>query len=232
MQYFRGATAAEFIAVRVDAGEELLEALGQAVTETQVAAGAVLSGVGSLEHFNLEVPANLLWPPTAYAVEKQGPGQIISAQGHVVSGAVELFLSVARRNEVFAGKVLPGTRVLHTVEFTLLRAGNSRWTCVPHPQTGVPLLQAAGPPPAGPVTLMGRPVDPAAIALVPAALLRKHGCLPVARSGDTLVVAMADPSNPFAVDELREATRLRIQTVAVPANELMPALHQALSGRG
>jgi predicted DNA-binding protein with PD1-like motif len=232
MQYFRGATAVEYIAVRVDAGEELLEAVTRAVSELQLAAGAILTGTGTLAHIHLEVPANLMWPPTVYAVEKQGPAEIISAQGHITTSGAELNLTVARRNEVHAGKVMAGTKVLHSAEFTLLRAGNTRWTRTAHPQTGVPLLQAVAAAPPVQVTLMGRPIDPNAIALVPPALLRKHACLPVAKTADTLVVAMADPNNPFAIDDLRAATGLRIQTVAVPAKDLGPALQQALGGGG
>ncbi|MFN3649038.1 MAG: PCC domain-containing protein [Armatimonadota bacterium] len=230
MQYFRGATAHEIVAVRLDAGEDLLESLSRVVSELRLTAGAVLSGTGTLEQIRLETPANLLWPPTVYAVERQGPGQIVSAQGHVANGEVELFLSVSKRGEVFGGKAMPGNRVLHSVELVLLRAGSTRWTHTAHPETGLPLLQAVSPTAAPEITLMGRPVDPNAIALVPLSLLRKHACLPVARSADTLVVAMTDPSNPFAIEELREATGLRIQTVAVSAQELMPALQRVLSG--
>lgn len=233
MQYFRGATLAELIAIRLDHDEEVVPRLQEVIQETQTVSGAILTGVGLLDHFHLEVAANLNWPPTAYAIEKQGPGNIISAQGHVVNGVLSLAMCVSRRNEVHSGLVLPATRVLHYAEFTLLRAGNTRWTHVPNAQTGVPLLQAASAPQTSgaPVQLMGRPVDPAAIALVPPALLRKHTALPVARTADTLVVAMVDPNNPFAVDDLRAATGLRIQTVAVPARELLAALHQALQGR-
>ena len=228
MQVFRGATAAELIAVRLDAGEDVLPALQQVVRDLNLAAGAILSGTGTLEHLHLEVPANMLWPTTVYAIEKQGPGQVVSAQGHIVNGQPELFVTVARRAEVHAGQVMQGTRVLHTLELTLLRAGNQRWTRVGHPQTGVPLLQASGQAPAQPILLLGRPVDPAAVALIPRPLIQKHQCLPVARSGDTLVVAMADVHNLFALDELRQASGLRIQPVAVSQAELMPAVQQAL----
>jgi hypothetical protein len=170
-----------------------------------------------------------------YAQEKNGPGQIVSVQGNIANGYPELYMTVARRNEVFAGKAMPGTKVLHYAEFTILRAGNTRWTRAANPQTGVPQFQAtsaaAAGAPAPAVTMMGRPVDPAAIALVPPALIKKHMCLPVARTGDTLVLAMTDPSNPFAIDEVREATGMRIQTVAVPAQELYPAIQQVLTAR-
>jgi type IV pilus assembly protein PilB len=76
---------------------------------------------------------------------------------------------------------------------------------------------------------MGRPVDVAAIALVPAALIRKHRALPVARTADTLVVAMPDPNDPFAIDDFRAATGLRVQPVAVPPAELMRAIEQLVA---
>ena len=232
MQYFRGATAVEVIAVRVDAGEDLLETINRVISETQVAAGAIISGCGSLEHIHLEVSANINWPPAVYAIEKQGPADIISAGGHIANGYPELYLTVTKRNEVMAGKVMQGTKVLHYAELSLLRAGNTRWTRIGHPQTGAPLLQAqsAGQAPQSQVTMMGRPIDMTAVSLVPKELLRRHGVLTVAKSGDTLVVAMTDPSNPFAIDDLRAATGLRIQAVAVPGQELMPALQQVLGG--
>jgi predicted DNA-binding protein with PD1-like motif len=228
MQFFRGSTANEVILFRVDAGEDVLEALQGAVAELGIESGAILTAVGVLERIHLEVPANLLWPPAVYAVEKQGPGQIIAGQGHLVRGQVELFLTVGRRNEVHAGKAMPGTLALHTVEVSLLRTAGPRWTRAPHPEFGYPVFQFAKAEAAPGVTLLGRPVDPAAISLVPSALLQRHGCLPVARSGDTLVVAMTDPNNPFAIDDLRQATGMRIQTVAVDARELVPALRQVL----
>jgi predicted DNA-binding protein with PD1-like motif len=232
MQLFRGATAAEVLAVRLDAGEEVLDSLARLISDAGIAAGTIVSGTGTLEHVALEVPATLTWPSATYAVEKQGAIQIISAQGHITSVGVELLVSVTKRNESFSGRVMNGSRVLHTAEFIVLRAGNTRWTRVPHPDTGVPLLQAVtAVPVSAPITLMGRPVDPAAVALVPVGLLKKHMCLPVAKTGDTLVVAMADPTNPFALDDLREATGLRVQAVGVPQRELMGALQQVLAGR-
>jgi predicted DNA-binding protein with PD1-like motif len=230
MQLFRGGTAVEVLAVRLDAGEEVCASLAQVVGDLDLAAGVVLTGCGSLEHIHLEVPVTQTWPSAVIDVDKQGPGQILTAQGHVASGGLELYLTVARRNETFAGKAMPGTRVLHTVELSILRVGNTRWARVGHPETGIPQLQAVTASPPVSVTLMGRPVDPNAVAAVPQALMRKHVCLPVAKSPDTLVVAMTDPSNPFAIEELREATGLRIQTVAVPAHELLPALQKVVSG--
>jgi type IV pilus assembly protein PilB len=67
--------------------------------------------------------------------------------------------------------------------------------------------------------------------LVPKQVLQKHRCLPVIKNDRTLIVAMLDPNDPFAIDDLRAATGLQIQAVAVPVQELMPVLQQVLQAR-
>ena len=48
------------------------------------------------------------------------------------------------------------------------------------------------------------------IALVPAELAKRHQLVPVSRTGATLIVAMADPSNIYAIDDLKFRTGLNI----------------------
>src|SRR5580692_2885356 len=45
-------------------------------------------------------------------------------------------------------------------------------------------------------------IDPVVLKLVPREICEKHQVIPIRRQGPTLVVAMADPSNIFAIDEL------------------------------
>jgi predicted DNA-binding protein with PD1-like motif len=228
MHTFRGATAVEIIAVRLDAGDDVRHCLMQVVQQLQLAAGAVIAGAGTLRHIVLEAPAAESFPAPAYVTEKNGPGQIVAAQGIIGTDGVQISLTIARRNELYCGIAMEGTVVLHSAEFVLLRAGGTRWSFVPGAGTGIPTLQAVLPPGAAAITLMGRPVDVQAVALVPAALIRKHRALPVAKTADTLVVAMPDPNDPFAIDDFRAATGLRIQPVAVPPAELLRAIEQVL----
>ena len=74
-------------------------------------------------------------------------------------------------------------------------------------------------------------MDPRAISLVPKRLMQQHQCVPVGKTQDTLVVAMVDANNPFAIDDLRAATGLRIQAVQVPAQELHPVLSTILGSQ-
>jgi hypothetical protein len=43
---------------------------------------------------------------------------------------------------------------------------------------------------------------------------------------------MTDPNNPFAIDDLRASSKLRVQAVHVPAKDLLPVLQQVLALRG
>ena len=53
------------------------------------------------------------------------------------------------------------------------------------------------------VDLSEEPVDPAAVAAIPEYILDRYTCLPLAFDDDKLVVALADPANVLAIDDLR-----------------------------
>src|SRR6056297_212130 len=56
-------------------------------------------------------------------------------------------------------------------------------------------------------------VDPAVIKLVPAAVAQKYQLIPINRAGATLIVAMSDPSNIFAIDDIKFMTGYNVEVV-------------------
>ena len=56
-------------------------------------------------------------------------------------------------------------------------------------------------------------VDQDVIDLIPKDVALKHQCLPINRAGASLIVAMADPSNIFAIDDLKFLTGFNIEVV-------------------
>jgi type IV pilus assembly protein PilB len=56
-------------------------------------------------------------------------------------------------------------------------------------------------------------IDPEVIKNVPEDVCRKHMVIPVDRQGSSLIVAMSDPSNIFAIDELKFITNLSLEVV-------------------
>jgi type IV pilus assembly protein PilB len=68
-------------------------------------------------------------------------------------------------------------------------------------------------------------ISPEVLQLIPAELAKRHQLLPVNRAGATLIVAMSDPSNIYAIDDLKFRTGLNIEVVV--ASEV--AVEQAIS---
>jgi type IV pilus assembly protein PilB len=68
------------------------------------------------------------------------------------------------------------------------------------------------------------PVDRMAVALVPAALCRRHTVLPIRVNNGTLVLATADPGNVVAVDDVRTMSRMSVTPVVATYDNLLRAI--------
>ena len=67
-------------------------------------------------------------------------------------------------------------------------------------------------------------VDAAAVALVPQETSERYSVLPLSRVGATLTLAMVDPTNVFAVDDIKFMTGLSVEPVVVSETALNAAL--------
>ncbi|MBM3500480.1 MAG: type II/IV secretion system protein [Armatimonadetes bacterium] len=72
-------------------------------------------------------------------------------------------------------------------------------------------------------------VDPEAIREVPRTLAEEYCFLPLQVSEGRILLAMADPDNVFAIDEVRKRTGRRVEAVQVPEQELIHAIDQYYS---
>ena len=73
-------------------------------------------------------------------------------------------------------------------------------------------------------------VDAAAFELLPLEYVRKHLVLPLRFEGKVLVVAMADPTNVFLLDEVRRKTRREAKVVVATAADINKTIEQIASG--
>src|SRR4051812_12517094 len=67
-------------------------------------------------------------------------------------------------------------------------------------------------------------IDPVVLKLIPRETCEKHQVIPVRRNGPTLIVAMADPSNIYAIDELKFLTQYNIEPVVASEASVEQAL--------
>jgi type IV pilus assembly protein PilB len=69
-------------------------------------------------------------------------------------------------------------------------------------------------------------VDPAIIKIIPAETARKYQILPLSRSGATLTIAMADPTNVFAMDDIKFMTGYNVEPVVASETSLDEAIEK------
>lgn len=74
------------------------------------------------------------------------------------------------------------------------------------------------------VDLAGYEIDPNAAMMLSTDLARRHGVLPIKIQDDELMVAMADPANIFAIDDLRIVTGYEIRPVVAAESDVNSAI--------
>jgi type IV pilus assembly protein PilB len=78
------------------------------------------------------------------------------------------------------------------------------------------------------VDLTEERIDPSVVALVPEATARRHSCIPIRLEDNDrrLVVAMADPANGVAVDDVRALTKKDVRGVVATKADVMTAVNR------
>ncbi|MGV8886071.1 MAG: GspE/PulE family protein [Microbacteriaceae bacterium] len=74
------------------------------------------------------------------------------------------------------------------------------------------------------VELLEFPVDRTAVSLVPAAMCRRYQVLPIGMIGDVMTLAMVDPGDVFAIDDVRAVSRMQVKPVVAAPGDLKTAI--------
>lgn len=82
------------------------------------------------------------------------------------------------------------------------------------------------------VELLDFAVDHAAVSLVPGSMCRRHGVLPIGFSGGYLILAMVDPGNVFALDDVRAISSQQVKPVVAERSDLFAAIDRYLRADG
>jgi len=77
-----------------------------------------------------------------------------------------------------------------------------------------------------PISLARFKIDQELLKLVPRDIANKYQVMPVSRVGNMLTVAISDPLNIFAIDDLRSLTGLEIGTIIASQKELQDSIDQ------
>ena len=75
-------------------------------------------------------------------------------------------------------------------------------------------------------------IDPAVIKLVPAETARKYQIVPLSRAGATLTIAMTDPTNVFAMDDVKFMTGYNVEPVVASETAVSDSIDKYYSAPG
>jgi len=75
-------------------------------------------------------------------------------------------------------------------------------------------------------------VDPNVIKLIPSEIAQKHQVIPINRTGNVLTVAMADPSNIFAIDDIKFMTGFKVEPVVAAETSIKNAINKHYDSSG
>lgn len=132
-------------------------------------------------------------------------GEILKNKGIITQSQLEEVLAVGKRTNERVGKVL--VNLGYTTEEDIAGALAVQY--------GIPSIM-----------LSSIILDPQVLKLVPEQTAKRHMVIPIAIEGDTLKVAMLDPLNVFAIDEIKKITGYHIEPLVTTETEIMKALSQ------
>jgi len=81
------------------------------------------------------------------------------------------------------------------------------------------------------INLSDYKIDPSVLKLIPVDIARKYLIMPVVRVGATLTVAMADPSNIFAIDDVKFITGYNVEVAVASESSVLNAIAAHYQGR-
>src|SRR5262249_31915250 len=75
-------------------------------------------------------------------------------------------------------------------------------------------------------------IDPTTVKLLPTDTARKYQIIPLSRSGSTLTIAMTDPTNVFAMDDIKFMTGYTVEPVVASEVAITEAVEKYYPGKG
>jgi type IV pilus assembly protein PilB len=132
-------------------------------------------------------------------------GQILIEQGLITTAQLEQALDEHRKTPKSLGRVLIDLAMIK--EADLVRALAE--------QVGLEF-----------VDLSEYQIDPGSTVLLPEALARRYRAIPIGERDGKLLVAMSDPANVYALDDIRTITNRDVQPVVATANDVEQAIQK------
>ncbi len=113
------ASLRRLVLARLNPGDDVLLGLREAVRESGIRNGVVLTGIGSVSRYRVHVVRTTNLPPGDTFFEDEGPYDILSITGYVLDGRVHAHITLSNKEQAAGGHLEEGCRVLTFAVITL-----------------------------------------------------------------------------------------------------------------
>lgn len=100
------------LAVRFNAGEDILEKLEEVVRREKLQNATILTGVGSVNSYHYHVVSTRELPPENAFVKGDDALDIVNINGVILEGRVHAHITLSNTQHALGGHMEPGCRVL------------------------------------------------------------------------------------------------------------------------
>ncbi|MGO1172741.1 MAG: PPC domain-containing DNA-binding protein [Actinomycetaceae bacterium] len=144
MEYYTGPAPTATHVVRIDPGDDLLVSLREFIAQAGITNGAVVSGIGTLDHCRMHMVTTTGYPPVEVFPEWTDTAlELVSMQGVIADGFPHIHMTVSTQDAAVSGHLEEGCRILYLCEVVVIELGGHSLTREPN-EHGVPQLVAKG----------------------------------------------------------------------------------------
>jgi hypothetical protein len=141
--HIESTSASRMIFLRLDPGEDVLDAIRSAVQQQGIRNAVLVSGVGSLDRYHVHVVKTTNLPPGNVFFKAEGPYDILTVTGLVIDGEVRAHITFSNPDRAMGGHLEQGCRVLTFAVVAMMLTDDANFNGW---DTVGPLAQAQGEP--------------------------------------------------------------------------------------
>lgn len=127
----------QFLVIRLDRGDMLLESIEEAARQAGVTDGYIASCIGTLDIAKLHLVMTTGYPPVETYPTIVGPLELNSAAGILANGELHAHVTLSDSERCYGGHLEPGSRILYLGEVVLRIFSSDKMKRTPNPTTGV-----------------------------------------------------------------------------------------------
>ncbi len=143
MDIIDGLKAEELICVYMERGDDFHECIVKAAEELDIGTGVIVSAIGTFDRARIHHIVHTDFPAEDKFVTVEGPVELCSVDGIIADHQPHMHVTMALRgDELLAGHLEPGCRVLYLAEVMIARLSGPELIRDTHPEHGTPRLRA------------------------------------------------------------------------------------------